>query len=53
MNEIISKTSDEISLKELIIKLKEWGTFILKKWKIILLVLMSKTDFDGRLIPTI
>lgn len=35
MTEIISNSSDEISLKELILKTKEWGNFILKKWKII------------------
>lgn len=35
MTEIISNSSDEISLRELILKIKEWGTYILKKWKII------------------
>lgn len=38
MNEIVSNSSDEISLKELIIKIKEWCSFLLKKWKIITLV---------------
>lgn len=30
--------SDEISLKELIIKLQEWGSYLLGKWKVILIV---------------
>jgi len=38
MTEIISNSSDEISLKELVLKIKEWGSFILGKWKIIGLV---------------
>lgn len=35
MTEIVSINSDEISLKELILKTKEWVNIILKKWKII------------------
>lgn len=38
MTSINADSSDEISLKELIIKIKEWVAFILKKWKIIILV---------------
>jgi hypothetical protein len=30
--------SDEISLKELIIKLQEWGSYLLGQWKLIILV---------------
>jgi hypothetical protein len=33
MNE--QNQSDEISLKELIIKLKEWFDYLISKWKII------------------
>lgn len=38
MTEIITNSADEISFKELVYKIKEWGSFILKKWKIITLV---------------
>jgi hypothetical protein len=38
MTENTADSSDEISLKELIIKMKELVSFILKKWKIITLV---------------
>lgn len=38
MTSINADSSDEISFKELIIKIKEWVAFILKKWKIITLV---------------
>ena len=30
--------NDEISLKELIIKIKEWGSFLISKWKYIIIV---------------
>ena len=30
--------NDEISLKELIIKIKNWASFLINKWKIILLI---------------
>lgn len=35
--EKINNTEDEISLKELILKLREWYYYLLSKWKIILL----------------
>lgn len=38
MTKNITNNSDEISLKELVLKIKEWGSFILKNWKIICLV---------------
>ena len=31
--------NDEISLKELILKIKEWYQFLLTKWKLIVLTL--------------
>ena len=37
MTESTASAEDEISLKELLIKLKEWYTYLLSKWKIILL----------------
>lgn len=38
MSKIISNSSDEISLKDFIIKIKELVSFILQKWKIIAVV---------------
>jgi len=38
MTENIANSSDEISLKDLISKLKQWCYFIIKQWKIIALV---------------
>jgi hypothetical protein len=38
MTENIANNSDEISLKDLILKLQQWGCYILKQWKIIALV---------------
>ncbi|MBD3749621.1 MAG: lipopolysaccharide biosynthesis protein [Sphingobacteriales bacterium] len=35
--EKINSTDDEISLKELILKIKEWYQYLLSKWKIILI----------------
>ena len=40
MEQVRSQTADEISLKELILKLREWFQYLLKKWQIILLAVI-------------